>query len=452
MKTKQKSPARVLLVGCQFSHVEADSVEFYTDKHFLDYDIVVLDPRGALHGQSHDYHVLDGILELDRREGVRFRKRLAIAQGKLVEFVNKGRTAIIFVRQLPTLKHPSERSSAFTDLVDLNQFMPWDKNSLVGGEGQNIAFRTHDAFKDFWAETGDIWTYNARFKSSPELPLAHVAGYEDDVVAAAIRTKELGYAVMTPVAAFDSGLADECSLHVKRFLDAVRALDANLHAAVAASDLPDWTANYHLPDELEEIIAIAETERGLHELQLRLEAQANSLHARRLHKLLFTSHDSPLEEAVDRVLTELGMEVVPGPKRRVDRIATYGDQLLAIEIQGVKAGAKENHARSLTQWVQDVAVEKGKEPNGLLVVNTFRETELGERTGNSWPGETLAVCTKQGHCAITGLQLLGLYLDALKHPDKKDELVRRLFETVGEFLDYKDWHEFIVVPPEASEE
>ena len=157
-----------------------------------------------------------------------------------------------------------------------------------------------------------------------------------------------------------------------------------------------------------------------------------------------TGYDSALEGAVDRVLTDLGMKVEPGPKGRVDRTAIYGDRKFAVEVQGVKRGAKEDHARALTIWVQDVALQDGKEPKGLLVVNPYRDTPLAERGGNnSWPGETIKICERQGHCAMTGLQLLGLYLDAMADDTKREQLIERMFRTKGLFEGYEDWSKFL---------
>ena len=94
----------------------------------------------------------------------------------------------------------------------------------------------------------------------------------------------------------------------------------------------------------------------------------------------------------------------------------------------------------------------GREPKGLLVVNTFRETKLSNREGNSWPGKTLDLCKQQGFCAMTSLQLLGLYLDALKRPKSKDKLIQRIFRTKGEFPSYKEWTNFLLDVGEGEPE
>ena len=56
MGKKRNSEQRVLFVGCDFKHAEADSGDFYTDKHCLDYSVVFLDPLGAFEFQKQTKH------------------------------------------------------------------------------------------------------------------------------------------------------------------------------------------------------------------------------------------------------------------------------------------------------------------------------------------------------------------------------------------------------------
>ena len=62
---------------------------------------------------------------------------------------------------------------------------------------------------------------------------------------------------------------------------------------------------------------------------------------------------------------------------------------------------------------------------------------------SSWSGETIRVCKRQGHCAITGLQLLGLYFDAMSDETKREDLIEQMFGTEGQFEGYEDWSEFV---------
>jgi len=50
---------------------------------------------------------------------------------------------------------------------------------------------------------------------------------------------------------------------------------------------------------------------------------------------------------------------------------------------------------------------------------------------------------KRDHCLITGLQLLGLYLDCKNNPDKKAQVIASIFSTSGVFGYYQDWRGFL---------
>ncbi len=451
------SQPRILLVGLPYGLPDTDREEFYTDKHFLDYDIVILDPQGALKGLNHDYvpRLHAGILSLDDREGPAFLDRYTGITRKLVNFVNKGGLALVFLRSMPTLTFPGQYGERVK--TDLNAFLPWDEDSVHKVHGSNIEFFAKGPIGRFWSATMRLWHYEAVFDSPPKwAKLAHVKTHPDEIVAALIMTEGRGFVIMTPVLANLERLdAMPKSPKVSTpFLWAIRGLYNDLRAEGAPPQLPDWASDYHLPGEtaLREEIAAAQAQ--IEALQEQVRLRTESLDSLSLHKLLVAGHDAVLEGAVDRVLTELGMHVEPGPNsKRVDRIATYGDRKFAIEVQGVKRGAKEDHARSLTIWVQELAQQDGKEPKGLLVVNPYRDTPLAERVGKKfWSDETIKICERQGHCAMTGQQLLGLYFDAVSDDAKREQLIERMLRTEGLFKGYEDWSQFLAAAESKASE
>jgi hypothetical protein len=44
---------------------------------------------------------------------------------------------------------------------------------------------------------------------------------------------------------------------------------------------------------------------------------------------------------------------------------------------------------------------------------------------------------------MTGLQLLGLYVDAMSDGAKREQLIERMFGTEGRFEGYEDWRQFL---------
>ncbi len=452
MNAKAKTaPLRILLVGLPYGLPDTDQEDFYTDKHFLDYDIVIFDPHGALIGQSHNYKnkIHDGVLSLSCDDGLTFHKRFSGTTQKLVNFVNEGGLAIVFLRPMPTLKYPSPSNYNYDEIVveSLAEYLPWKENPIRKTHGSNIEFTTKGAIGRFWETTNVRWSYEAVFDHPPQEPhLATVRRHSDQVVADFIKTEKRGFVLMTPVPSFENigGTLQDLSASQRPFIQAVRNLHEALRAEGPVPQLPDWASDYSLPGETDLRAKISDANGQIENLQKQVKQRTKELDELCLHKLLVTSHDSVLEGAIDRVLTELGLKVEPGPKKRVDRIATYEDRKFAIEVQGVKKGAKEDHARALIVWVQEVAIEDKKEPKGLLVINAYRDTLLAERGAkNLWPGVVIELCERQEFCAMTSIQLLGLYLDAKANDTKREELIERMFSTEGLFKGYEDWTKFL---------
>ncbi|MDP6692083.1 MAG: hypothetical protein QF384_21500 [Alphaproteobacteria bacterium] len=107
MAKVNKARPRILLVGLPGALPDADWDEFYTDRHFLDYDIVIVDPMGAINGQNHNYNnsIHDGVLKLEEEQGERFDKRYYKTIRKLFAFTGSGGCAIVFSRSMPVLKY-----------------------------------------------------------------------------------------------------------------------------------------------------------------------------------------------------------------------------------------------------------------------------------------------------------------------------------------------------------
>lgn len=430
------------MLGFESDFYSVDSEDFFTDRHFQDYQILVVEPAGAFRGREYDYSrsIYDGRLKLDSGAASSFKTQYLKTAEKVAEFIRKGGLALVVARALPTLRYDPDGRGHYV-LSDLNKSMPWQSVGISTAVGANIQFSNEEPFSEFWNATSDMWTY-AAILNGPNIhrPLATVRGHKDEVVSNALETENAGLAFVIPVPEVVNATPDEQAT----FISAICRLHEALNTTGAIPQLPEWAADYQLPGESELRNDIAEAEAEVITLQMRVEDRQKSLATLGLHKVLVTGHDSALENAVDRVFTELGFAVQSGPKGRVDRTATLGERKFAIEVQGVKRGAKEDHARALTIWVNEVAMEDGQEPKGLLVVNAGRDTPLVDRGSiDPWPGQTLKICERHGYCAITGVQLLGLYLHASTAPAARDDLIERLFKTEGRFDGFEDWREFL---------
>ncbi len=113
-------------------------------------------------------------------------------------------------------------------------------------------------------------------------------------------------------------------------------------------------------------------------------------------------------------------------------------------MKGVAKSAAEKHGAQLEKWVSEYYSEHGTNPKGILVVNAFNETPLNARTKKAFPDQMLSYFQNRGHCLISGIQLLGVYLDFRDDTGKRTERIDRLFGTEGVFDGYHDWSNFLV--------
>lgn len=129
---------------------------------------------------------------------------------------------------------------------------------------------------------------------------------------------------------------------------------------------------------------------------------------------------------------------------RDDLIIKYNEKIAVIEVKGVSKSAAEKHVTQLEKWVSEYHLKNEIKAKGILVINAFKDVPLSERKEKPFPDQMLPYSQKREHCLITGLQLLGLYLDCKNNPIKKEEIIEILFCTDGIFEQYNEWSEYLV--------
>ena len=128
---------------------------------------------------------------------------------------------------------------------------------------------------------------------------------------------------------------------------------------------------------------------------------------------------------------------------RDDLIIKYNEKIAVIEVKGVSKSAAEKHVTQLEKWVSEYHLKNEIKAKGILVINAFKDVPLSERKEKPFPDQMLPYSQKREHCLITGLQLLGLYLDCVNNLSKKEKMINLLFETNGIFKEYEDWENFL---------
>jgi len=208
-------------------------------------------------------------------------------------------------------------------------------------------------------------------------------------------------------------------------------------------EIPDWVEEYVLSGELAERKTLESHQEKLIKVKSSIEKIENNLSNFKFLKALFASNGDTLENAVKFVMEEFGFEIEESEKNRDDLIIKEKNKIAVVEIKGLTKSAAEKNAAQLQKWVSNYHVENDFNPKGILIVNTFNNHKLEDRTDDDFPNQMLPYSKQMHHCLITGVQLLCLYLDFKSNKVKKRELLDLLFNTVGELKYCKNPSELI---------
>jgi hypothetical protein len=212
----------------------------------------------------------------------------------------------------------------------------------------------------------------------------------------------------------------------------------------AASSSPTWLDDFFIEGEAELHAAVAERGQALDDAQCAFEASQALLVGGVRIKELIHGTDEPFRLAVADAFEELGFEVDRTDGYRWDLLLKVGDQPLVVEVKGVKGSAAEAHAAELEKW-SSTYFEKhgGPIPKSVLVVGTYREWQPDARQEADFPDQMLAYARLKAQCLMTGMQLLGLVLEARKNSASKANIVQDIRECLGVFPRYRRWEEVL---------
>jgi type II secretion system (T2SS) protein E len=239
-------------------------------------------------------------------------------------------------------------------------------------------------------------------------------------------------------------LLEECKKAQKGFIDSLIGLMEESKRSMRDFKLPSWSATYILPQELEHRSDIQKLEQELNNIISEISKQKDSIPKLEQHKILFTGLGKILEDQVRKILEELGFTFTDGLPGRDSLALKYNGKVAVVEVKGVSESASEKHAVQLEKSVIEYFSSHEIMPKGILVINSYKDTPLKDRNGASFPDQVINYSEKRDHCLITGLQLLGLYLDCKDNPEKKTEVIDRIFSTNGVFSDYQGWRGFLI--------
>lgn len=227
------------------------------------------------------------------------------------------------------------------------------------------------------------------------------------------------------------------------FLQDLYEVAKKIRQPTIEAELPTWANAYFLPEEQQIVQKKKELEAQIIALQNEVQQKQVAIREKEKYKTLFTETGKPLEQAVLKLFQDLVLDVQEGRDKLEDGVLRFAGQTAVWEVKGLTGSASLKDSRQLVSWAQDYAGDEEKDTKGIMIVNGYRLEELQGRNQAVFPANVVDHSTRNGNCLITTTQLLGLYFECQAHPERKEEMIQSLFDTVGVYQRFGEWQAFI---------
>lgn len=274
-------------MGCSFNHPSVDEFDFSSATSLFDYDILIWDPNELVydypsylkeHGKNYSGYPL-----LDESDSAGIQRDLARRKKELADFLNLGRTVVIFAPKPNKLyAYTGEKkysgtgkSRMITNTVidlDMEYFLPIKNIKFFGAEGSQIDFKGGEPFNLIWKPFNEYLTYRSYFENVIGEPIFYIKN-TDKIIGTYINY-EKGNLLLVPKF-FD----DEYDFKItnakrnkleKKFIDSLEEIVNKLNQKKGDFKLPFWCSNYFLPTELKEKTELNKLNEKLSKIELQI--------------------------------------------------------------------------------------------------------------------------------------------------------------------------------------
>jgi hypothetical protein len=206
---------------------------------------------------------------------------------------------------------------------------------------------------------------------------------------------------------------------------------------------PEWASRYATAEQEQLSEDIVQQQKKVATAKSKLATLQQEKAEGELRDQLYLGSGRVLELEVKGVFELLGGTVTEPTPGRDDWRVTFPEGTAVVEVKGLTKSAAEKNAAQLEKWVAGVLEETGKPTKGVLVVNTWRDTPLSERTKDDFPNQMLAYSKSRGHCLVTGLQLYVIRAEVAKDPSRAEYWRKKLLESSGPIQGARNWQAVI---------
>lgn len=445
---------KLLCIDYAETYAPADFAEFSSDTSCYDYDVVIWDPGQSLWHYTSGSESYMGLNCLSDYYSVQITADIARRRKEFLELINSGRMLVVIARPPQKFYYATgEKSHSGTGrnrsttrhvaAADMWEALPAEI-APIAASGKNIQLVGEGGLQALLRKHATYMRYTAVLEKAPGSTIAKIANTER-IVGTTLNSKNGGALVIMPSVAFpEHDEDDEADDTVPEGFTFQTDLLAWASERIGSKEaLPEWASKYLVANESATKAGILTQEKAIAKAKKKLETSQDELRQIEEKKQLFTGTGRQLELEVRKVLELLGGNVEEPEPGRDDWIVKFPEGVAVVEVKGVTKSAAEKHAAQLEKWVANYLEAEGVLPKGILVVNTWRQKALDERTEASFPEQMLAYSKARNHCLITGLQFLGIREAIEKDPSQKQKLRKQLLEEAGIFTGFTDYKDFL---------
>ena len=418
--------------GWQWQRQGVVSFDFSSNNSLLDYDIIIWDPYMIFH----EYHIGNDTY-LSKEKSNKILEDRDRRFSEIETMMEIGKNLFILCPSPSECLINLEGQYVETTIYD---FLPKSIRDAQPqkGTGERIEFKGDKSLVQFWNSIKEHVCYQTYFSEKVGNPFLFVEGTKKLV--GTWFSKEKGNVFFLPP------LKDYHPDRIQFLIDSinqfVRDMDKNKNDYI----LPNWTEKYLLPNEESMKKGLFQEKRKLKRLLRTIKEKEKKINHLKKNKLLLCADGPSLEEQVIKILKKIGFEAEKGPAKRTDIYLKYNNKIAVAEVKGIgKKSAGERDATQLEKWSSIYFDEFKLFPKGFLIVNAFRNVPPMDRKKPAFPKQMLNYCKARKHCLLTTTQLLCIHLDIQENPDKRDEIILKLFDTVGIYEGHAKLEDYITI-------
>lgn len=436
---------KIVGINTNFSLSITEKFPFFSQISFdetislYDYDCIIINPKIYFSGSNAQKKRFENGICLSSESVFHYNTIFDSVREQLIELLQQGKN-IYVIMNLPDKYYYIN----FQERYDFNilSFLPLEVDYEVL-EGKYFNIQKVEPYASFFSSFQQFISYKNIIKCDAIKRLITLKNSEKFI--SGIRDLYNGKIIFVPdfsrkpspmLMFANEKIKPETDNRDEVFLEAIFKLDEKLTENIE-DQLPDWAESFLILNEEDVKEKISDTEQKLKKLQEELDSHKNELNKIQGYKYLLTSSGKTLEAIVKRVLKELGFTLFETEENRTDVIAKYKDRDVVFEIKGVKHSAAEKNAAQLEKWVSEFISVNNKIPKAVLIVNGYYEVPITERNEPIFPNQMLNFSKGREHCLLSTYQLLKLFIEIKQHPEKSEDLINELLNTVGIYDKYK---------------